>query len=200
MPANVSLRQRAIGTAGFANEVDDVNQYAALMYAPTAKAAIAERRREHPQITASKPNVATNSLKFCAAPLRAWREIETSGNRNIKWAKTVPPTPPTHCAATHQPASLHGNPRSIASIIVTGGLKCAPEIGPNVRIKAINAAPVAIVFARRAIATLPPASRSPMIPEPITAATRNPVPRNSDTARRESVAVIVGRSGQLLSG
>lgn len=28
MPANVSLSDRAIVTAGFANEVDDVNQYA----------------------------------------------------------------------------------------------------------------------------------------------------------------------------
>jgi hypothetical protein len=31
MPAKVSLRQRAIVTAGFANEVDAVNQYAAVM-------------------------------------------------------------------------------------------------------------------------------------------------------------------------
>jgi hypothetical protein len=31
IPANVSLRERAIVTAGFAKEVDAVNQYAAVM-------------------------------------------------------------------------------------------------------------------------------------------------------------------------
>jgi len=31
MPANVSLNERAIVTAGFANDVDAVNQYAAAM-------------------------------------------------------------------------------------------------------------------------------------------------------------------------
>ena len=37
MPAKVSLNVRAIVTAGFANEVDEVNQYAAVMYEATAK-------------------------------------------------------------------------------------------------------------------------------------------------------------------
>ena len=55
---------------------------------------------------------------------------------------------------------------------MTAGLKCAPEIGPNVKIKVVSAAPVASVLASRAIATLPPASRSPMMPEPTTAARR----------------------------
>jgi len=31
IPANVSLAERARVTAGFANDVDDVNQYAAVM-------------------------------------------------------------------------------------------------------------------------------------------------------------------------
>ena len=38
MPANVSLRHLATVTAGFANEVEAVNQQAAVMYAPTANA------------------------------------------------------------------------------------------------------------------------------------------------------------------
>ncbi len=62
MPANVSLRQRAMVTAGLAKEVDEVNQYAAVMYEPTANATISGRDREQPQMTQSKPKVARNSL------------------------------------------------------------------------------------------------------------------------------------------
>ena len=71
------------------------------------------------------------------------------------------------------------HPPSMASATETTGLKCAPEMGPKVSIKATSAAPVAIAFARRAIAVFPAESRSAMIPEPTTAATRNAVPRNS---------------------
>ena len=75
IPANVSLAARASVTAGFANDVDEVNQYAAVMYAPTAKGVTSGRRREQPQMTAKRPNVATNSLKSCALPARPrlWR-------------------------------------------------------------------------------------------------------------------------------
>ena len=62
IPANVSLKDRAIVTAGFANEVDAVNQYAAVMYNPTAKGTIPAREREQPQMTDNRPKVATNSL------------------------------------------------------------------------------------------------------------------------------------------
>src|SRR5713101_9459226 len=62
MPANVSLRVRPIVTAGLAKLVDDVNQYAAAMYPPTANAATDARpARTTPRITMSKPNVATTS-------------------------------------------------------------------------------------------------------------------------------------------
>jgi hypothetical protein len=36
IPAKVSLKVRAIVTAGLAKDVDAVNQYAAVMYSPTA--------------------------------------------------------------------------------------------------------------------------------------------------------------------
>ena len=62
MPENVSVIERAKVTAGFANDVEDVNQYAPVMYAPTAKGTTDDRRRAHPQITAKRPNVAMNSL------------------------------------------------------------------------------------------------------------------------------------------
>src|ERR1700722_833771 len=59
MPENVSETARASVTAGLANDVDDVNQYAAVIYAPTAKGTAVGLRRTQPQITASRPNVAT---------------------------------------------------------------------------------------------------------------------------------------------
>ena len=63
MPESVSVTERASVTAGFANDVDAVNQYALVMYAATANGTASTRRREVPQITARRPKVATNSLK-----------------------------------------------------------------------------------------------------------------------------------------
>jgi len=58
----VSVTARASVTAGLANDVDAVNQYADVMYAPTANGTAEGVRREQPTITATNPNVATNSL------------------------------------------------------------------------------------------------------------------------------------------
>src|SRR5215203_174609 len=57
-------------------------------------------------------------------------------------------------------------------------------MGPNVKIKATSAAPVAMVFASSARPLFPPLRRSAIIPEPTTAMSRNAVPRNSATLRR----------------
>ena len=75
-------------------------------------------------------------------------------------------------------------PRCQASAIVTAGFRCAPETGPNARMIATSAPPVAIAFASSAIATSPPASRSAMMPEPTTAASSSAVPTASAVARR----------------
>jgi len=83
MPLKVSLAALARVTAGLANDVDAVNQYAAVMYAPTAKGTIDVRSREHPQITESNPNVAMNSLNICGAPPRPCRDAEIRGKPNI---------------------------------------------------------------------------------------------------------------------
>ena len=56
--------------AGFANDVDDVNQYAAAMYKPTAKATPSGRERDTPRIVPINPNVATASANHCAVPVR----------------------------------------------------------------------------------------------------------------------------------
>jgi hypothetical protein len=70
MPAKVLLDARASVTAGLANEVDAVNQYAALMYAPTAKGVVLGRLRELDKTTNKSPNVAITSLRNCPPPER----------------------------------------------------------------------------------------------------------------------------------
>src|SRR5690349_23134938 len=51
IPANVLVIALASVTAGLANDVEAVNQYAAVMYAPTANGTASGRRRAQPQIT-----------------------------------------------------------------------------------------------------------------------------------------------------
>src|SRR6266404_5863897 len=51
MPAKVLVNVRARVTAGLANEVEAVNQYAAVIKAPTAKGVAAACAREQPTIT-----------------------------------------------------------------------------------------------------------------------------------------------------
>ena len=62
IPAKVFVMERASVTAGLANDVEGVNQYAAAMYSPTAKGTEEGRLRTHPQMTVSSPKVARNSL------------------------------------------------------------------------------------------------------------------------------------------
>src|SRR5829696_2996981 len=83
IPAKVSVTERASVTAGFAKDVEAVNQYAATMYAATANATTDGLNRLLPKITASKPKVATASLKIWELPFRTCCEAETSGNPNI---------------------------------------------------------------------------------------------------------------------
>src|SRR5277367_6248796 len=68
MPANVLLRARAIVIAGFANDVDAVNQYAAPIQAGTRQAA--SLGPVEPTTTMINPAVATDSESHCAGPVR----------------------------------------------------------------------------------------------------------------------------------
>src|SRR4029453_9232605 len=103
----------------------------------------------------------------------------------MRCATATPTNAPTTCAIAYLAAADQVIPPCDASASDTAGLKCAPEMGPNVRINPTGAAPVASGFASSAMATLPPASCSPMIPEPTTAASRKAVPRASATNARE---------------
>ena len=64
------------------------------MYAATANGTAVDRLRATPQMTARRPKVATNSLKNCAPPARAWRDAVKTASRNIPWATATPPKPP----------------------------------------------------------------------------------------------------------
>ena len=64
------------------------------MYDATAKGTTDDRTRAQPQMTASSPNVATNSLKTCAGPDRAWREAKKTGVSNMRCAVATPANAP----------------------------------------------------------------------------------------------------------
>src|SRR6188508_2751172 len=65
---------------------------------------------------------------------------------------------------------------------------------------ATSPAPVATALARRAIATFPPASCSPMMPEPTTVASRRAVPTASAAARRARSGLIGDRARRATGG
>ena len=85
MPAKVSEKMRPTVTAGLANDVELVNQYAAPMYAPTAGAASAPRPlRTSAKISATRNVVATTSATRCpGSPGPWWRS--TSPRRTSRW-------------------------------------------------------------------------------------------------------------------
>ena len=156
------------------------------MYAATANGtAGAEAARDAPDDATSRPNVATNSLNIWAAPSAhvAWTR-RTAVPRTWCVRPRRRRTPPRSARRGTPAHRAQRSPPCEASASVTAGLKCAPEIGPNVRIRATSTAPVASVLASSAIATLPPASRSAMMPEPTTAARSSAVPTPSAVMRR----------------
>jgi len=147
-------------------------------------------------MTETSPKVAMNSLRNCAPPARAWREAKKIGSPNMPWATATPRNAPVICAAMYTGTSVHRMPPTAASASVTAGFICAPESGPNAKISATSAAPVANVFASNAMATFPPARRSPMMPEPTTVARSSAVATNSATARRDRRACVAALTGR----
>src|SRR5690349_21612211 len=106
MPANVSDSERATVTAGLAKLVELVNQYAAVMYPPTANATASARGDLRvPSTTRTSPNVATASARRTPLPLRSRPDTSIASRSNIRLATTTPTNPPTTWAPTRAPAS-----------------------------------------------------------------------------------------------
>ena len=95
IPAKVSENIRPTVTAGLANDVLLVNQYAAPMYAPTAAADSAARPvRARAKINAISPAVATTSPTRWPVVMRSLVAISNTRRSNMTLARTAPTTPP----------------------------------------------------------------------------------------------------------
>src|SRR5690349_16244752 len=83
MPANVSVSARARVTAGLANDVDEVNQYALVMNAATATGMASRRKRDRSMMINSNPKVAIASPKPSPSVGLTWAEVWRSGSPYI---------------------------------------------------------------------------------------------------------------------
>lgn len=181
MPANESVNARAMVTTGFAKSVD-VNQKAPPIYAATTPVTDPGRILEQIHMAPSNPNVETNSLNILAKPLLSLTDNEKTGAANMAFATPTPAKAPMNCTGMYARPVRAGKSPLITSAAVTRGLKCAPDNGLNHSISAKSAAAVASELAISATATFPWASRSPRMPEPTTAISKNPVPMPSATS------------------
>ena len=123
IPAKVSVADRASVTAGFAKEVEDVNQYAPVMYAATANEVKLERVFAQPQIVATRPNVANPSLNKRPPPDLMCVDANNGGKSNIVFARATPQRAPRNCAPMYAGAHRQETPPCHASERVTAGLK-----------------------------------------------------------------------------
>jgi hypothetical protein len=100
-------------------------------------------------------------------------------------------TQPATWAGRYAVASRHDSPPSAASANDTTGLKCAPDTGPNIKMIANSPAAVAAEFSSSCRPVFPGDSCCAAIPEPITIAARNALPRNSAASRRAKAGALV---------
>src|SRR5262245_18936120 len=96
MPAKVVVKPRASVTAGLANDVEAVNQYAAVTVRPTSHGIAEGTYRSPPRIARTSVNVATASASHCDGPLRTVVPMARGVRSNIKCARIVPAIPPAH--------------------------------------------------------------------------------------------------------
>ena len=93
---------------------------------------------------------------------------------------------PATCAGRYAAASRQRSPPKAASTKDTTGLTWPPETGPHIKMIANSPAAVAAAFSSSCSPVWPGDSRCAARPEPITAAARNALPRNSAVSRRNS--------------
>ena len=179
MPVNVSVKILAKVTAGFAKEVDDVNQYPAEIYNPTEGATKSLFNLKVPRIIINKPKVAIDSDRKILMPDLLFCESWNTPKSNIRFANITPINPPISWAGI----KLHSSNNEISFLRnmtkLTHGLKWAPDILINVQISAVSPAPVAIVFARRMI-DVSLDKLLAIIPDPTTTITKKLVPISSE--------------------
>ena len=133
------------------------------------------------------------------ALIRSLVDQNTASSSKITLAAMTPKMPPAVCTSTYNPAIRLSRSPSTRAHSVTAGLKCAPDVEPNSKIRHVSAPAVAIEFSSSCSPTSFGLNRSAMIPEPTTLSSRNPVPTNSDTSRLAVVwgASVTGTASQL---
>src|ERR1700722_15591170 len=98
-------------TAGLANDVDEVAQYAAPTHPATAAGASAARPdRASANTTRTRPAVATTPPSHGGGAARTAPPPGPGGRANIGFASPAPPIPPASCAAAYTAASRPGSP------------------------------------------------------------------------------------------
>src|ERR1700722_19186831 len=112
-------------------------------------------------------------------------EILTTARENITLATMAQIEQPFTWASKYARAFRQLIPPKAASTKETTGLKCAPDTGPTMRIKANSPAPVAAAFSRSSRPVFPGESRWAAIPDPTTTAVRKAEPTNSPARRRQ---------------
>lgn len=78
MPANVSKANLANVTTGLANDIDEVNQYVAVVYAATANSVPVARVGEQLMAIAIRSNVAMNLLHHSCCSTRLWQHRQST--------------------------------------------------------------------------------------------------------------------------
>ena len=123
IPVKVSLNALANVTAGLAKEVEEVNQYPAEIYNPTAGATASVFNFLTPRMVMRRPKVAMNSLKYIFIPLLSFVEICRGSKPNIILASIAPKNPPATWKVIKQKNCLSVNSFFKNMIKLTAGLK-----------------------------------------------------------------------------
>ena len=152
------------------------------------------RKRTIPaRMVATRPKAATTSETIAPRRPASFWETCDHGSANIRWAISVPATPPTICArrtaALRVPAVASG-PLS-RDHGETTGLKCAPEIGPKIEDQNDRDVAGRHRVPEECEPTSAWSASSAMMPEPTTGATSIAVPSSLAARRRGRSKVVI---------